>query len=154
MKIGDVVEYAIWADGRETPEVLAQFDIDIHIAMNRFAELHSVVLSPIAVVEKRPGEDRVPPVPPHVQGPNVRLIVAEAAVMAESRIKANSFLADLDAVDLERLRAVTRRACYGLKPDGTRRPLTDVEVDRTIEELGPIAAVDAIRKAMGSGLVH
>ena len=155
MKVGDVIEMAMWADGTESPEVLEQFRLDVDTAVRQFAEQNHVVMTPPYVLEKKPGEDRVPPVPDHVRGPNVRLIVAESVIVGErSKLVGSTFLSELDAVDLERLRFITRRVHYGLNPDGTKRALTDEEVDRVIEEHGPEAAADVIRLGMSSGVIH
>jgi hypothetical protein len=154
VKVGEILELSIWADGHETTEMVAQFYSDVQEAVRQCAERNQLVFAPVQFFEKKPGEDRVPPVPKHVQGPNVRLIVAEALAIGERQVRLTSFLNDLDPIDLKRLRLITRRVHYGLNPDGTKRRLTDAEVDRVIEEYGPQAAADVIRSGMQSGMVH
>lgn len=56
----------------------------------------------------KPGDERVPGVPDHIQGQDVRLLVGEALVLGRKTVlKLNSFLNDLDPKDLTRLRQIT-----------------------------------------------
>ena len=154
-KPGAVIDFWFWADGSETPEVLAQFKADMQTAITERAKAHGVLVTPARYIEKRPGDPHVPDVPKHISGPNVRLVGCEATVIGDAQqLKVTSFLADLDPVDLERLRIVTRRAHKHVNPDGSLAPISDEECDRVIEELGPQAAVDVIRRAVDSQLVH
>lgn len=142
MKPGDIIEKAFWADGRETPGMLEQFYKDMLTLVEIDAERAGMVVLPPTFVVKRPGEDRVPPVPKHIQGPDVRLIVAEARVAGERIIVVNSFLGDLDHKDLLRLRALMREIAplYGYTEE-----LTDEWCDKMIEQIGPKAAERAVR---------
>lgn len=79
-KIGDVYENAIWADGTETPDLVERFRRDCEKAFRRKAKRERVIIGKVRVEEKQPNEDRVPPVPDDIQGPNVRLLVAWAPV--------------------------------------------------------------------------
>lgn len=130
MKPGDLAEYAIWVDGTESEAMLRQWKADCGYMM---AQAHDPVLKlgPLSFEIKRPGEDRVPPVPDRISGPNVRLLVATAEVLGFERVAKRSFLAELDRKDLARLRTATRR---------TSGDLTDVQCDAIIERLGPVAA--------------
>ncbi len=152
IRVGQTFEAAIWIDGRETPEQRAQFETDLKEAMRQISHKHRLALKATVFVEKKPGEDRVPPVPDHIQGPNVRLLVAEAEVMAVlPDLVRNSFLGDLDPIDLQRLRIITRRVgkLYGNKT------MTDQECDRIIEAGGPEAAMNAVRREVdGGSLLH
>jgi hypothetical protein len=147
-----MLEYAIWLDGRETPEARADFEEACRIAMKRAEEEAKIVTGPMTFTEKRPGEHRVPPVPRDIAGPNVRLLVAEAPVIGRKRLVIEtSFLMDLDPKDLERLRAVTKAAYAKANPDANH-VLSDEKADAYIESLGPDAALETLRN--GTRTVH
>lgn len=144
MKAGDIAEVAIWMTGTETPEHLHHWKTVICRTIAEEAERqHHVTLGPWTFAEKRPGEDRVPPVPDHVHGPDVRLLVAEAKIGPGRPVilKESGFVADLDKNDLERLRIITRRV-HARKAPGDR--LSDRHCDQIIEALGPETAVKTL----------
>ena len=144
---GAVIEAAIWADGNETEEQVARFETDLQANLAAMAYEEEVVIGPTTIHEKYPGTDRVPDVPDNIQGENVRLIVGEATVTCfKSKIKIEqySLAADLDHKDLVRLRKITRKAYARHFPH--HAPLTDIECDATIDELGPEAAEEALRQ--------
>lgn len=140
LRPGDVLEIAIWLDGTETPALRARFDKDLCTNLAEMAGIEGMIIGPLIMAEKRPGEDRVPKVPDHIQGPDVRLLVGEARVICRQPFFAlpGSFVGDLDRKDLARLREITRRAA----PE----QLSDMECERIIEEIGPAAAIEALRK--------
>lgn len=141
--IGEVLEMAIWLDGTETLEHVEQWKHDCSYMMSRAFGNPVLKLAPCQYFVKYPGEDRVPVPPPHIKGPNVRLLVAEALVVGfEPEIKTQSFLADLEPKDLELLRACTRKAWNARNRDTW---LTDDMCDQIIEEMGPQAAVQTLR---------
>ena len=131
MKLGDLVECAIWLDGTETVEMLRQWKVDCPYMMANEHE-PKLRLGPLLFELKRPGEDRVPLVPDRLQGPDVRLLVATAEVIGFEVAKQASFLGELSEADLVRLRKATRRA-HG-------RNLPDSVCDQIIERIGPVAA--------------
>lgn len=139
MKIGDVVETAIWLTGDEPEEMKRRYIDDVCAVIEKQCHSEHVMHGPITFTEKRPGEYRVPPVPDHIQGQRVRLFVAETTIMSVIETKEGSFVAQLDHVDLIRLRRYTRRQA--------RRPMTDQECDQIIEQYGPEAALDTLRRA-------
>ena len=57
-----------------------------------------------------------------------------------------SFVLDLDPLDLQRLREITRRA--------SGRHLTDFECDAVIENYGPDVAAAVVRRAVNWGTIH
>ena len=138
MKVGDTLEAAIWLDGCETPEMRALF---MKTGRQAFEDTGAVI-GPVTWVEKYPGEDRVPPVPDHVQGPDVRLLVVEATVIALSSPD-SMFLDELEPDDLRRLRRITRRAYAKMFPK--RALLTDRQCDTLINDLGPDSAAEALQ---------
>ena len=141
---GSMFEFALWADGTEKPEVLAQFDADVNEAFANVAARHNVVLGPVKRSTKRPGEDRVPDVPKRLQGPDVRLLVAEAQVICTAPANSNNlFLSELEPKDLRRLRVITRAAYAKVFPKA--KPLTDRQCDTLVSDLGPDAALDTLR---------
>ncbi len=81
MNPGDIMETAMWADGTETADQLADFETDIKAELARMANEEGVIIGPLMMTVKRPGEERVPPVPDHIKGADVRLIVGEAKVV-------------------------------------------------------------------------
>ena len=147
MRPGDRVECAIWLSGTETEQEIARWKtVDCHEIARRTEEHHGVALGPWTFVIKRPGEERVPPVPEHIQGPDVRLLVGEC-VAGQGRPKverATGFVADLGKHDLEKLRRITRRARR--KAGGGL--LTNSECDQIIEALGPQVALKELRRSV------
>ncbi|PDT71724.1 hypothetical protein CO683_00770 [Bradyrhizobium ottawaense] len=139
MKIGDLAEYAIWVDGTETETMLRQWRADCSYMMAR-AHDPFLNLGPLSFEIKRPGEDRVPPVPDHIKGPDVRLLVATAEVLGFETVKAESFVSGLDKHDLSRLRKATREA--------QGRHLPDAICDQIIERMGPVAAGALAERAL------
>lgn len=138
-KVGDTLEVSVWLTGTETLDEAKSIGETVKAElMNRMAAV-SLVPGPIRNVFLRPGDSRVPPVPDHIHGPDVRLLVAEVdAVGRVPALSPLSFLGDLDPVDLARLRAVTRLAAG-------QRVLSDEECDRVIEALGPDTALKTLR---------
>jgi hypothetical protein len=143
VKPGDTVETAMWLDGTEPPELLARYRQDVLNAMLELARSQNLALTPIRWTEKRPGEDRMPEVPDHIQGPSVRLLVAEADVLAcLENYDVGNFLAELEPRDLMRLHRVTRKAYAKQFPGRVR--LTDRQCNTLINDLGPDAALASL----------
>lgn len=143
MKIGDTIESAAWTTGDEPPETRAQYEEDVRFAITRLCDLNGFLHGPVTFTEFKPGDERVPEVPKHVQGSNVRLLIGEADVIARKpESKPHSFIANLDRKDLIRLRALTRKAALKM----TRRIISDVECDAIIEACGPDAAIETLRR--------
>src|SRR5689334_15645595 len=107
MKPGELAEYAIWVDGTETEAMLRQWKADCAYMMASSQE-PKLRLGPVSFEIKRPGEDRVPPVPDRIKGPNVRLLIATAEVLGFEILAKQSFVDGLDKRDLKRLRKATR----------------------------------------------
>ena len=153
MKIGTDLEIAFWLTGDEAPRVLAGVEAVCCQAFSQIEETNGVVCGPVTFITKRPGDDRVPTVPDRVQGPDVRLLVAGTTVVAERPAALRpSFLADLDPVDLARLRILTREAHRRSRPGSPA--LTDGECDAVIEQIGPESAAATVRGAVDSRAVH
>ncbi len=153
-QIGMPVEVSVWLTGRETPNQMQAWKKDCEAEIGRFGLEHGVMMGEAVYTEKRPGEDRVPPVPDHISGPDVRLLVCEACVLRpETKIvKATGFVADLDAKDLARLRKITRRAYAKTHPG--QAPLNDAECDAVIERVGPESALKTLRGGVDSKAIH
>lgn len=152
MKPGETLEVAIWMTGRETPEQIEAAEAAIARSFDATCAERNVKIGPVLFEEKRPGEDRVPQVPDHVSGPDVRLLVATAEIVARApELKRYSFLAELEPDDLQRLRLLTRQAFEQHYPGQT---LNDAECDAVIELIGPESAMKTVRAAVDGGHVH
>ncbi len=150
MKPGQTIESAAWVTGEETPEQIAKYKTRVEEAIDALCAEHGMMHGPVQFIERKPGEDRVPEVPDHIQGQDVRLIGGEALVLGRKPdLRLKSFLNDLDPKDLGRLREITRRAAvkHG-------QSLSTPEVDGMIEELGPEAALSTLRSAVDGGTLH
>ena len=146
MKPGETVESAIWVDGTETPALLDRYRTDVSGALLEIAGSHNVALTPLRWSEKLPGDDGVPEVPDHIQGPAVKLLVAECDVKA---LPTSNFIADLEPRDLALLRRLTREG-YGLwwakTFKGRPVPLTNPQCDTLINDIGVEAAMDSLKR--------
>lgn len=145
MRAGDVAEIAIWLTGEETELQVGHWKTVVCAETATEAEKqHNVVLAPWTFEEKRPGEDRVPPVPDHIHGADVRLLVAYAKVYPAKPLvtKESGFVHDLEKDDLAKLRKITRHAHAKAHPGDC---LSDRHCDQIIEMLGPDAAVRTLR---------
>ena len=147
MKPGDVLETAIWLDGRKTDELKHKFEKDLRESLAGMADEERVIIGPLMMTEKRPGEDRVPGVPDYIQGPDVRLLVGEATVFACLPATESRFVDDLDEKDLERLRSILRRVHRSYNPG--KPDLSDEKCDEYINVNGPDAALAALREQVG-----
>ncbi len=142
MRIGNTIESAIWITGDEPLTLRKQYERDVSNAIAHLCEENGFEHGPVKFIEKRPGNDRVPDVPEHIQGSRVRLLVAEAEIVGKRPLSSTgSFVANLEKKDLDRLRAITRRKWA----EHHRMALTDEQCDEYIEELGPEAALDTLR---------
>ena len=144
MKTGDLIESAIWITGDESQSIRTRYEQDVRQAMADFCAEEGLEYGPVTFIEKRPGDDRVPPVPDHVQGSRVRLLVGEAQII-DNRVATSegSFIANLEKKDLVRLRAITRNGYMKQHPGHN---MTDSECDQYIEQYGPEAAIETLRK--------
>lgn len=154
MSIGMPIEVAVWLTGRETEHQMQAWKKDCEAEIGRFGLENGVMMSEAAYIEKRPGEDRVPPVPAHISGPDVRLLVCEATVLRPETqiVKSTGFVHDLDAKDLARLRKITRRAYAKTHPG--QAALNDPECDAIIERVGPESALKTLRGGVDSKAIH
>jgi hypothetical protein len=142
MKIGDMIESAMWITGDEPQTLRRQYERDVNNAITSLCEENGLEHGPVKFIEKHPSDDRVPDVPEHVQGSRVRLLVAETEIVGKRPLSsAGSFVANLEKKDLNRLRAITRRKWA----ERHWIVLTDEQCDECIEELGPEAALDTLR---------
>jgi hypothetical protein len=143
MNVDDVIESAIWITGDESPKTRKRYEKDVRDAIHHTCAEEGFDHGPVVFIEKRPGDDRVPAVPDHVQGSRVRLLVAEALIVGELVASSKgSFIANLDKKDLLRLRQVTRNQWMKTHQGQT---LSDSECDQYIELYGPDAAIETLR---------
>ena len=154
MKVGEVLELAIWLSGKETERELEHWKTVVcPEEFNERARRHGLISSPPEFTIKQVGEDRVPVPPAHISGPDVRLLVAEAKVGPGRPVilKETGFAADLEKNDLARLRRLTRAAHTKTHP-GDR--LTDRQCDQIIEAQGPDVAVKTLEDDRNGRSIH
>lgn len=139
----EFIESAVWITGEESPSIRARYEQDVRQAVEDLCEEEGIEAGLVIFTEKRPGDDRVPSVPDHVQGSRVRLLVGEAQILG-SRVATSegSFVSNLEKKDLVRLRAITRNGYLKQHPGYV---LTDDECDQYIEQYGPEAAIETLR---------
>ena len=147
LRPGDALETAIWLTGEEPDALKQRFESDVRAKLAEMADHEGVIIGPLLMTEKRPGEDRVPQVPDHVHGMNVRLLVGEAAVVGEVFTSEGAFVADLDPKDLARLRTILRRVHQAYNPG--KPELSQEKCDEYININGPEAALEALREQVG-----
>lgn len=147
MNLGDTIESAIWLSGTETESLLNQFRQDVILGIEQLCKQKGFEHTPIIFIEKNPGDERVPEVPHTINGPNIRLLVAEAEIT--HKIQKCSFIANLDLVDLKRLR-IRARDIHAIYYPGEK--LSNKSCDAVIEEIGPEAAVEELRRNVGKTL--
>ena len=144
---GDMLETAIWCDGTETEKLKDRFETDLQASLAGMADAEGVIIGPLIMTEKKPGEDRVPPVPDEIHGPDVMLLVGEAQVIGEAFVSEGLFVADLEPKDLERLRTILRRVQRHYNPG--KSELSQEKCDEYINCNGPDAALEALREQVG-----
>ena len=153
---GDMLETAIWCDGTETEKLKDRFETDLQASLAGMADAEGVIIGPLIMTEKKPGEDRVPPVPDEIHGPDVMLLVGEAQVIGEAfqlrersvaSVSEGLFVADLEPKDLERLRTILRRVHRHYNPG--KSELSQEKCDEYINCNGPAAALEALREQVG-----
>jgi len=148
MKPGDWLEAAVWLNGTETPELIVQFKRDIEFSFAQSANNYNVILRPEMEVEMlSPGDDRVPQVPPHISGPDVKLLVCSNVVVErkpELIVGHTGFVDDLEHKDLVLLRRITRMSYRKSHPG---MALNNKQCDVIINHLGPDAALRTLGRA-------
>lgn len=146
-KVGDVLEAADWYRGDNERRESA---IAIRIIFAETEKEFGVLMGPITWHDMAVGDEGVPDPP----GLGYTLLRGEAKV-ACFRPRFNlggGFSTELDAVDLERLRVITRRAHKSACP--TEAALNDLQCDAMINEYGPRHAESMIREAVDARVVN
>ena len=142
MKLGDDIENAIWMTGDEPEGMKERYKKEISDTFDVLCATEGFEHGPIRVLELRPGDNRCPEVPDHIQGSKVRLLVVEATLVRQLVTETKgSFINELERKDLMKLRKITRDR--GVKDLG--RIISNAECDEVIEELGPDAALATLR---------
>ena len=148
MKVGDIIETAVWITGDENEGMRLRFEQQVSDHIDEICAYYNMIRGPIRWIEKRPGEPRVPPVPDHIQGQRVRLLVAEAPVTMEApQQRPDSFVANLEPKDLKKLRGITKQSYSRHFPARVKKygVLSDQDADEIIDALGPEAALDTLK---------
>ncbi len=154
MKPGMVAENAIWLNGEETDEQLRLWkEVELPKNFGNIEKKFGIILGEIWFEEKLPGDERVPEVPDHIHGIDVRLLVASCIVLDYGKPPEpiTSFLEDLAFEDLELLRGITRRKHQKSNPG--HKKLSDKRCDEVIEAVGPEAAEMVLHDAI-KGRLH
>ena len=148
-KIGEIIEWAFWMTGEETQSELRDFTDATKMAHKSYEQEEHVMLSqPVARVV-RPGEERCPPVPDHIHGADVQLLVFEARVLLDlPGEKPNRFADELEKDDFNRLAKITREQYARYFPRYPR--LSDGQVRTIINDLGPDVALETLRGRVGN----
>ncbi len=142
LKVGDIIENAIWMTGDEVEGLKEKYKNDVLDTIESLCNQEGYEHGPVTMHELKPGDYRCPEVPDHVQGSRVRLLVVESTLVKKLVVEGEgSFVGNLEPADLEKLRKITRdRAAKNLK-----KILSNEECDWIIEELGPDAALANLR---------
>jgi hypothetical protein len=145
MKPGQMVESAIWLSGEETEQMIQAWKDRVRENTDQTAKNFNVEVGPFTWVIKYPGDDRVPPVPDHIKGIDVKLLVGEASVIAKKTVihKQSGFVYELTNEDRKLLHRITRKA-FAKRQPGSK--LSDQHCDAVIEQLGPEAALKTLRR--------
>ena len=142
MKLGEVIINSIWMTGDEPEGMKERYKKDILESFDILCRQEGFVHGPITMYEKRPG-DGIVPVPDHIQGSKVRLLILEATLVDKLVVQSEptSFVSNLDRADLVKLRKITRDTAA----KEFKRIISNEECDELIEELGPDVALDTLR---------
>ena len=147
MQVGDLIESAIWVTGEESEKMLRDHEKHITSVIDDMCAQEDCIRGPLTFHKLKPGEERTPEVPDHIQGQKVRLLVAVATVVGSVvPTSQGSFIGNLDRNDLVLLRFLTRK--------NAPHSLTDEECDDVIEECGVVAALETIKYAVDGGIIH
>lgn len=142
IQIGQPFECAAWFDPAN-PDAHDKTKQSLLIAMTRLQEGAHVVFGEFCWTILEPGDDRVPD-PPETAPNGIQLMLVDAEVVEMRGALADaSFITDLDYIDLEILRRLTRKcaAMHG-------QTLTDDECDVMIEQIGPKMAEQVLCQAI------
>jgi len=148
---GDVIEAALWFDpSRLSKEASARLAIER--ALQDCAVEANAIVGPPRWEILTPGDRRLPD-PPADAPRGVECLVGHCIVLAVAvELPTRRFALELDATDLARFRAITRRAWAVQYPSDP--PLSDAECDDWIERYGPDAAANVVRRAVNAKTVH
>ena len=125
-EVGDIVHNSIWLTGDEPDGMKAKYRRDVEETIDDLCEKNGFKHGAVLAIEKRPGDYQVPPVPDHIQGSRVRLLVLETKVIDKLIIENKpSFVNNLERKDLMQLRWITRKAAM----KKLKRNIRDEECD-------------------------
>lgn len=150
IEVGEIIESSIWLDGTEKPGQREAFEKAVAENITEWCRLNNFTHEPVVFTAKKPGEDRVPPVPAHIEKKagsltKIVLLVAEARITGRTVEQKKARLVDnLEHKDLQRLRYITRKSHMKKYPKAPM--LSNDQCDEIIEMIGPEAAMDALRK--------
>jgi hypothetical protein len=150
IRVGTVLETAIWYDANETPDPVAVSGSQIADAFKYRCKVNRIKVSDVKFTILLPGNPRVPEVPrwlEKIPGAIPRLLLAEVIVLGSlEEDEPPGLVSDLDKKDLQRLRAATRRAHRKARPHETT--LSDHECDKIINAAGIETVMQELRNSV------
>ena len=145
---GPEVMVALWYDASQESDPVGSCSNSIGESLVRICRMQQLTCGEVSYTLLEPGNDRVPSVPrwlERIKGAVPRLLVATAQTVALPEQKSWRLVGDLDRKDLARLRAITRRQHAKALPNAT--PLTDLECDAIIDQLGSEVILEQLRSS-------
>lgn len=131
MKVGELVEYALWYNGSEQR---AKAEMGIARYFSQDEEHYGVVFGPIKFTDIDPNDQRLGDNAPPELGAKVLLGEAECIALQPMSAGEAGFIANLEPADLEKLRCATRRA---FKKENPKSTITQDQIDMIITKMAP-----------------
>lgn len=139
--VGSAMEAAYWYNAADAA-AKKDAEVNVRSAFESVEDQLGCRFGPLAWEDVDPLSPRVPDPPPWMQG-QVRALIGMGVIFTYPNARIESkFIADLEEEDLRKLRAATRKMFA--KSGGIA--LTDEECDEIINEYGPDAALDDLRR--------
>ncbi len=143
-RIGDILEFAFWVTGEETEEEIHAMAEQADKRMSDVMRDDNIMLAKCGVVELKMGDERLPELPNHIHGPDVRCLIFEARVLLDLPAPSKSRFADeLEKDDFRRLSVINQTAYSRLFPNAP--PLTHGQQKTIINGIGEEAVLDVLR---------
>ncbi|NIA72283.1 hypothetical protein HBA54_27190 [Pelagibius litoralis] len=114
-------------------------------AVQKAAKEEGASIGPVKVETLPAGDPRLSDPPPQWRDAPCLLVSARVTAIASPLVK-ESFVANLDRRDLDRLRQVTRVMHHQARPDEPR--LSNTDADAMIDEFGPKVGERMLREAV------
>jgi hypothetical protein len=144
-RLGDDLELSVWYNA-DKPGEAANAEKAIYKAFILTEDQHDLRVGTVDFEILTYGEERVPAPPPEYKGTPTLMIGTATVIKVLNTLMSGDvgFTQDVDEEDLTQLRAITQEAYLGGQPPGTA-PLTNEQLDKVIDEVGPETAVKSLR---------